>query len=473
MTMNKFKNIVLTVLALSIGASCENYLEPSVDQEILAADAVKTVGDLNAIILGVHDRLNSIALYGRDMYVSGDVMSDNAFSNGNSNRFVVQGDFNIITNSGFALGIWANSYAAISNANLVINADLASTPAVDYAKGQALALRALNHYNILMWFGQQYVTGNTTVGIPYVKTYAGNSDLYPSRNTVAEVFTELKADLAQAATLMSGAIATTPTLNASNVLMNYYAVKGLQSRVFLAAGDYDDAIAAADVVIGSGNYSLLAQAAYFDAWVSGTGPSSLFEISFTSTDRSGTDNIARIYRATNYGDIEATPDLYNAYGAGDIRRTLFEEAPAGTFRMINKYVDELGTDNVRIIRYEEVLLNKAEALARKGGASLAAALVIINDIATARGGTLHLTGSIDEVLAERRLELAFEGHRFFDLARNGRAIPMQGARNVVGITTVTPTLPNLPYGDYRYALPIPQAEIDANSNMVQNKDHGI
>jgi len=110
------------------------------------------------------------------------------------------------------------------------------------------------------------------------------------------------------------------------------------------------------------------------------------------------------------------------------------------------------------------LLNKAEALAKTGGA--AAALTIINQIATSRGGTTYATGSLDNVLAERRLELAMEGHRLFDLARNGKAIALFGAiRNVPGFAT------SLPSGNYRFALPIPQAEMDANSNMVQNSGY--
>jgi len=453
--MNKFKNIVLAVLALSVSVGCEDYMEPSVDQEILATQAVSTPADLEAVVLGIHDRLNSVALYGRDMYVSGDVMSDNAFANGATNRFITQANFDFITNNGYALGVWANSYASIANANLVINADVASSTAVDYSRGQAYALRALNHFNLLMWFGQQYVTGGT-LGVPYVTTYA-TGDLYPSRNTVAEVYTNIIADLNEAISLMS------PEATVNVGYMNYYAVKALQSRVYLANGNNAEAIAAADVVINSGKYSLMAATAYFDAWVAGSGPSSLFEVAFTSVDRPGTDNIARIYRPTNYGDIEVSADLYNAYAAGDIRKTLYEESN-GTYRVVNKYVDELGSDNVRVIRYEEVLLNKAEALAKTGGA--AAALTIINQIATARGGATYTAGTLDNVLAERRLELAMEGHRLFDLARNGKNIALFGSiRNVPGFAT------SLPFGNYRFALPIPQAEMDANSNMVQNSGY--
>jgi starch-binding outer membrane protein, SusD/RagB family len=459
--MNKFRNIVLTVLALSASVGCEKYMDPSVDQEIIASQAVSTPADLKAVVLGIHDRLNAVGLYGRDMYVSGDVMSDNAFANGATNRFITQSNFDFITNNGFALGVWAGSYAAISNCNLVINADVASSEEVDYSKGQAYALRALNHLNLLMWFGQQYVTGGT-LGVPYVKTYA-TGDLYPSRNTVAEVYDNILADLVQAATLMQTEVAT-PSLNEGVEYMNYYAVKALQSRAYLYAGKNAEAIAAADVVINSGDFSLLSGSSYVDAWVSGSGPSSLFEVAFTSTDRLGTDNIARIYRPTNYGDVEVSADLYNAFDAADIRRTLYEES-AGTYRVVNKYVDELGTDNVRVIRYEEVLLNKAEALSKTGGQ--AAALTIINQIATARGGATYAAGTTDNVLKERRLELAMEGHRFFDLARNGKSIPLFGTiRAVPGFAT------SLPYGNYRFALPIPQAEIDANSNMVQNTGYG-
>lgn len=460
------KSSLTALLAAGLFVSCDSVLEPSVDQAIPTDQAVKTVDDLVGLVKGAHDRLNTTALYGRDFYVGPDVMSDNAFSNGASGRFVIQSQFNFVVTNGYSSGLWNGFYAVIANANIAINADLPSSDEVDYAKGQAYALRALAHMNLLLAFGQQFVDGgDAALGVPYVTTYAQGNN-YPARDAIATVWTNIENDFKEAATLMD------PALDGDVTLINYYTVKALQSRYYLYAGKFADAIDAADVVIDSGNFDLVAAASFADAWASGSGPSSLFELAFTSSDRLATDNIARILRPTNYGDVEVTQDLYDAYDAADVRLTLLTEN-AGTYRMTGKYIDELGTDNVRVVRYAEVLLNKAEALARSGQGP--AALTIINDLSAARGSArVYDAGSVANVLAERRLELALEGHRLFDLARHGLDIP-----NVtVGSPGLrfdgdedTPDLDDMSYGDYRLALPIPNAEMNANPQMVQNKGY--
>src|SRR5699024_9164288 len=107
-----------------------------------------------------------------------------------------------------------------------------------------------------------------------------------------------------------------------------------------------------------------------------------FELAFTSTDRLGTDNIARIYRPTNYGDVEVTPELYNAYASDHVRLSLYQDFD-GSYRMMDKYSDGLGSDNVRVIRYAEVVLNYAEALAN-GASGQMNAVDALNMIADKR-----------------------------------------------------------------------------------------
>jgi tetratricopeptide (TPR) repeat protein len=439
-------------------------LEPSVDQNKPTATAIQTENDLKAAVLGVHDYLNSIAVYGRDYVAGYAAMSDNGVSNGFSGRFIPQSTVSFTENSGFPSDLWNTFYGAIANANIAINADIESTPQVDYYKGQALALRALAHMNLQLIFGQQFSGGS--LGIPYVTTY-NEGNLYPPREPSADVWKKIGDDFSAAATMMD------PSFDAGDPgYINYYAVKALQSRYYLYTGEFDKAIAAADVVINSGNYTLVAAGNLASEWASGSGPNSLFEAVFTSTDRTGTDNIARMYTASNYGDVEATADLYNAYDANDARLGLLADSTAGTttnhgdYRMTGKYVDELGTDNIRIIRYAEVLLNKAEAYARRNNGTdrLTGALPIINNLSSTRGSsTVYTTGSPDEVLAERRLELAMEGQRFFDLLRNGKDIPFinTGKNDFATGADIT-------YGSDILALPIPRAELDANSNMVPN-----
>ena len=134
----------------------------------------------------------------------------------------------------------------------------------------------------------------------------------------------------------------------------------------------------------------------------------------------------------------------------------------GRLRNNGKYPELQGSDNVNISRYEEVILNLAEALFEQG--DMAGAITQLNEITSNRGATAY-AGTItkDDILNERRKELIFEGFRFFDLARNGRDLPKISDLQIFTETIVA--------GDHRYALPIPLVEMDANSNMVQNKGY--
>ncbi|HKK46904.1 MAG TPA: RagB/SusD family nutrient uptake outer membrane protein [Balneolaceae bacterium] len=448
------KYLFALLIVAGIGSGCNNFLSPSVDQNKPVDGTITSGSDMQAVVYGAYDDLNRVELFGRDFLVSGEAMSDNAFSNGNSGRFITQDQMNFTINSGYALGVWQYFYEVIADANIAINADVPSSPEVDEYRGQAYAIRAFAHMNLLLAFGQEYVTGgDPNGGIPYVTTY-NEGNFYPSRDAIADVWAKIGQDFDSALNLLD------PT-NFRVTEMNYWATRALQSRYYLYTKQYDNVKTAAEEIINSGNFSITPANQYVATWHSGSGPSSLFELAFTTTDRLGTDNIARIYRNTNYGDVEVSSDLYNAYDANDIRLGLYSDN-AGTYRMVGKYFDELGSDNVRIIRYAEVILNYAEALAQDP-ATQGEALNQLTKITSNRNEPAYTAGTVDNVLLERRLELAMEGQRFYDLARTGSDLPVGDSRSYRSSV--------IPYGDYRYALPIPDSEIRANSNVNQNEGY--
>lgn len=457
------KHIIVLLLIAGIITGCEDFLSPSVDQNRPTETAVQNASDLEAVVYGVYDDLNEVELYGRDFYVSGSVMSDNAWSNANSGRFVDQDQFNFTVNSNYALGVWEFFYEAIAGANIAIHADLESGPDVDHYRGQAYAIRAFSHFNLLMAFGQQFVeNGDTQRGIPYIFEYhtaedAQEGDFIPPRETYQTVMDNIQADLEEAVNLMDPA-------RFDPVEFNYWAARAFQTRVYLYNEQFDQVIPIAEEIINSGNFEITPRADLVAEWESGTGPESLFELAFTNTDRLGTDNISRIYRDTNYGDVEVSEDLYNAHADDDIRLELYS-SDGETHRMVSKYSDELGSDNVRIIRYAEVILNYAEALTQTGGGQMTAveALNILAEERYKGGSPYEAPVTRDEVLAERRLELAMEGHRLYDLMRTGRDIPV-GDPSSARTETIE-------FGNYQLALPIPESEIRANSSIEQNEGY--
>ncbi len=467
-TISKYFVVLLLIAGVSSG--CDNFLSPSVDQNKPTATVIKSVDDLQAVVDGGYDYLNDVDLYGRDFYVSAEAMSDNAWSNANSGRFVDQDGFNFTVNSGYAAGVWSHFYEVIGTSNLAINADIEGD-GVDDIKGEAYALRAFSHMNLLLAFGQQYVNGNvpTPGGVPYVTTYGDSDNFAPSRDAISDVWSDIGSDLETAESMLDPA-------SSEATKLDYWAVRALQTRYYLYTEQYDQVITVAEDIINNAGYSVTSSGDLVSTWASGSGPNSLFEIAFVDSDALGIDNIARIYRPTNYGDVNASEDLYNAHASDDVRTDLYG-VPGDTvetllgpreltgYRMLGKYTDETGEDNVRVIRYAEVILNYAEAIAAGGSGAQETAFQALSRLTDERytGTTPPYTApvSVQDVWAERRLELAMEGHRLYDLIRTGRDIPAG--------TTVSPQRTStVPYGDTRTALPIPDAEIRANSNVEQN-----
>jgi len=390
--------------------------------------------------------------YGRDIIITNEVRTDNCFSNGNSGRFTTQASFTYTANTGY---FWDEAYSTIARANIIIGTDVSTlTGDQDFGlhmQGQAYAMRALAHFDLVRQYGQQHTGG--TLGVPYVTEFKGDN-LYPARNTVTEVKDLIMADLATAFSLMDDSY-----YDASKEFMSKYTAKALESRVAVYFGDWPAAKLAAEAVIGSNLYSVIAEGDYVSSWGQDGSSNSIFELAFNSTDNQGINGLAYIYRTTgggSYGDVQVLDDVINLYESGDVRANIL--GYEGTMlRNLGKFPDNQGYDNVSIIRYEEVILNYAEALFETSGD----ALTEINKITSKRGASAYTAPlTKDDILNERRKELIFEGFRYDDLLRTGQDIEKTSLQQNF--------LATIPYGDPRLAWPIPQSEMDANSNMVQN-----
>ncbi len=455
MNTHRIKKYLAAIALLSLGACSEKFLEPTVSTSKDVSTNVSSLGDLQGIMLGAYDRMNQSDYYGRDYVVYGDVRSDNAFSSGSSGRFVNIGQFVLQQTDANATDTWGQIYQVIANANIVINATVKDNESaqVQYVKGQALALRALAYMDLLRLYGQQYAGGS--LGVPLV-TQFNNGELFPARATAEQVWAQIGQDLQAAAENMDPALEDE---TASNTQITTGAVYALQSRYYLYVKDYARAAAAAKREIDSGEYTIADAESYLESWAGSGGGNSIFELAVTAADNPGINGLFYIYQG-NYGDIEVTQDLYNAYEAKDVRKELYSVKDE-TIRMVGKYPSADAVDNIRIIRYEEVVLNYAEALAQTNSPE---ALTYLNLIATNRGATPYTQATVDNVLLERRKELAMEGHRAFDLLRNGRGIPYVDPRQ-----TFTKT--GIPFGSPALAFPIPLNEISANPNIEQNDSY--
>jgi hypothetical protein len=458
MNTYRIKKYLAVLAIVGLSACSKDFLEPTVSTSKDIATSVNTLGDLQGLMLGAYDRMNEYDYYGRNYVIFADVRSDNAFSSGNSGRFVSTGQFVMQPTEADVTDTWEQIYQVIANTNIVINTQVEDndSPEVQYVKGQAHAVRALAYMDLLRLYGQQYAGGN--LGVPIVTEFDNEGgNLFPARATVDQVWAQIGQDLQTAAQVMDPSLEDETS---SNIEITTNAVYALQSRYYLYVKDYTNAAAAAKKVIDSGNYTIPDANTFLDSWGGQGGPNSIFELAFTATDNGGNTSLYYMLQETNYGDVQVTEDLYNVYEDTDVRKQLYS-ADEGTYRMVGKYPSANYVDNVRIIRYEEVILNYAEALAQTGSPE---ALTYLNLIAESRGATAYTAATIDNILLERRKELSFEGHRFFDLMRTGK-----------GITKVDPrqtfTAAGIPFGSSALAFPIPLNELSANPNIVQNEGY--
>jgi hypothetical protein len=454
--MKKLKNIFIALGILFLGFSCTTEdLDPTLEQ-IKDISSIASVEDLSGLLKGAVDRMTSSVYYGRDFIITDEIRGDNVFANGNSGRFQTQGTLEYLPDNN--PGIWTQAYAVIASANIIINADPNELEGDQsealYIQGQAKIIRALAHFDLLRNYGQQYINGGGDAGVPVITEFAGDN-LNPSRNTTSEVYTAIYNDLQTAFDQMSDQFDN----RANKTLPSKYTAKALESRVAIYNGEWSRAQSAAQAVVNSDIYSVISPDNYVASFAIDNTDNSIFELAYDNVDNLGGNSLGFIYKGEVYGDIEVLPTTPDIYEEGDVRADIITTDAGGNIRNSGKYPELNGWDNVNIIRYEEVLLNLAEALFEQNDND--GAVAALNQITSMRGASEY-SGTItkEDILNERRKELMFEGFRFFDLARND--LPIEKFSDLQNIVETVPA------GDYRYALPIPIVEMDANSNMTQN-----
>lgn len=459
MSMKKFilKISLLSLATIAIVSCSKDSLEPelAVDRD-LNTSPINNETDLRYVANGMYKRMRNVAYYGRDYIIFNEARTDNAYSNGNSNRFVTVSELRVNTGDAYPSDTWTFIYRTILNANLIINANQVAgdSDVINDYKGQALAARALGHFDLLKLYGQHNIDGQggvNALAVPYVKIAPANSQeaeaMTNVRNTFAEVRDLIYADLDEAIDNISNS--TDKTKITKQMAL------GLKSRVALYFAsfypqDYQVALTSAQLAIAEGGSVI--SAANFQNQFSGNViyENSIFELAMPSDDNLGNEGLFEIYNGAAYGDVVAQDDIIDIYEASDIRLNIL--AQSGSFlRNVGKYTAY--PDNVVLMRLEEVILNAAEAAAHVDPSLV---LDLVNQIRANRGVPLLTSANINDVLAERRKELAFEGFRFDDLMRLKMAVPSN------------PRLTDVyPYGHFRTAFPIPLSEINASA-MQQN-----
>ena len=471
---NIYKYLLIFASSALIVSCGESDLEPTLALDKDLDSGITSDADLGFVLNSAYDRMSVTGYYGRNSIIMGDVRTDNAYSNMNSGRFA-DSDMDYSSNGA---GPWSDIYRVIAITNIVINADasaLTGDPArISHIQGQAHALRALAHFDLLQDYGQHFITGQggaDALGVPYVKTYKDPAYLEPARATVASNIGDIAADLTTGISLMSD------SYNTSTSYMTKAGAYAILARAALYAGSVDPSLyatadSAAKWVIANSGATPVGASGFVSSYVTDNASNSIFELAFSGTDSRGINGIAYILRGTSYGDVRiltgdgANPDLLDIYDTDDVRGGSDVIGTAqGYPTMLGKFPTMNGEDNVTIFRIEEMHLIAAETSLRAGNA--ADALTYLNNIPAIRGlgAGYYASATMDNILLERRKEFAFEGLRFYDLSRMGMDMPLIDSFKQLNddLTGTPPT-----YGSYRYAYPISLSERNANPNMVQN-----
>jgi hypothetical protein len=463
-----FKYIIMTSVSFAtLFSSCKKeFLDQKPYTGVSTTDALKTASDMQIALTGAYAGLRNTNLYGRTLPVFGDLLADNVFvSIANSGRYLSEKTYSIVVNDADITGIWTNAYAVILRANNIIDAPLSDGTDVQQYKGEAYAIRALLYFDLVRLYGKAYTDDPAALGVPLV--LHSDYTALPKRNTVAEIYTQILADLDQAYGLMT-------VYNGSGTLSKY-AARALEAKVNLYKGDYQKAYEQATDVITNSKFTLLTKGDLLSYWSSatphdsGTKTETFFEVVSDAVNNNSYDELGNIYvqGGSSYGDLLATKSLYDLYNSTDVRKQLIlvgqrvksgGENPA---YIVNKYQNISGDfDDKKVLRLSEVYLIASEAAARLGNTPTA--LILLNTLMAQRDATLIYASAGTQLLTdienERRKELAFEGDRFFDLNR---------LKKDINRTSEYPT-GVIKFGDNRRVMPIPQTELNVNTTILQN-----
>lgn len=483
----KYNLIAIALLGFSF-SSCSDFLEQNPQTDLSENDFYKTADDILSAVNGAYSSLQEGDIYG-NWYVFGEIPSDNT-RNQLSGSVTTQNEFDqfyIDTQNSMIASFWKAAYKVINRTNTVlgridgieINAELANR-----YKLECKFIRALMYFNLVRVYGD----------VPLVLKEISISESYDIlREPKENVYNQIIADLKEA----QGLPVSYSTAEDGRVTQG--AAKALLADVYMTLHKYAEAETILAEIINSGRYSLLENTpgslnidGYKNVFspVNHNSKEGIFEIQFLKGGYGEGSNYANNFAPENSGtNVVAVGgtggnnipemDIYNAYEEGDLRRDFSMSLGYYDNRKNNEWVESRyvckfmdvpyqnndASNNYPVIRYADVILMYAEALNQNG--KTAEACKYLN--MTRRRGFGYQTTETSPVdlqttdkaqfalmvEQERRVELAFENHRWFDLIRTGRAVEVMKSKG-------------FSLNETNLICPIPQKQIDVNPKLTQN-----
>lgn len=477
----KMKTLLYSLLIINLLlTSCrKDFLDLQPISSVTTGSFYQNANDIKNAVAGVYASLQFQGTY-TNSYIFGDIRSDDT-------RPVASGSvtdqdefdrFYIRTTNPFILERWNDSYRVISRCNAVLER-IATITMDEGLKNRNIAetkfIRGLIYFNLVRTFGD----------VPLVLTEIKNPDAgYDfGRSPKADVYAQIEKDLNEAAAALPVSYTGADVGRATQG-----AAKAVLGKVYLTQRKFNEAAARLKEVIGSGVYSILPIYADVYRISNKNNRESVFEVQFRSGGVGEGNPWPNSFSPQNSGNTvipfggdgnnQPTADIAQAYETTDIRRSIsmatsYVNASGQTipYSFIKKYYDVPATkndngNNIPVIRYADVLLMYAESLNEIGYQPGGEAMTYLNLIRK-RANLLDKT-AVDipsqqafrlAMEQERRVELAFEGHRWFDLVRTGRAVTlMNSKKDQIGLVRVLT--------DNDLVFPVPQSQIDINRSKI-------
>lgn len=487
----KLQHITIYILLTLTVFSCDDFLDEVPRTLVVPEVALATEADIVTALHGAYSILNDDG-FAMEHNVIADAATDNGkvptdVESAGTSADRIPYAYSLDLNDQFTANeLWREAYQVIAAVNNI----LTRLDEVDFGaeyedrvKAECLTLRALMHFALTEVFAQDYnyTTDQSHLAVPYItKSVPGEA---VGRNTMAEVYTALMDDVNEALPLFQsgGNVLTQQGYRAGGSIyfMNYYAALGLRARLYFYSTDYDNALIDANEVLSGpftleptytiGVYENDGETGNFvDQWY-GLAPilsgEAIFQLDVDSDDGNFANrSLIDIYTANNGNAAHAvSQDLIDLYEPFDARLAWYldEAATPATDLHVFKYPGGLGINadahHFPVMRLTEFVLMAAECEVLTNGDEIRAR-TLVNQI-TSRAGATAIASSgnqlQEDIITERRKELAFEGHRLYDLKRLQRGFTRNDCLLTNGNCSIT-------YPSDLYAWPIPQYETAAN-----------
>ncbi len=470
--------VALAAVGLLGLTACDQTVDRQPEQEIPIDQIFQDVSGAQSALTGAYDGLQSDGVYGGFPVMAGDFTADVANFSGSFTTWQQAQAFNVSSTHGPTENLWQDHYNVINRVNLIID----NTPdvegitqeEVDDIVGQAKFIRALAYFNLVRWFAQPYdpeAGTNDQPGVILQTTGVASTDpeFNKPRASVEEIYTQIRNDLTDAISRLE--------IKGARKRAGQSVAKALLAKVDLYQGQWDDAAERAGEVISQDPFSL--SSSITEPYRNELSTEIVFEVSFSAIDNSGTNAfmssfylpgdlggrgdlnpLGQFTTSAESGDLRADPSTAGPTESGEINGNGLLYSYDGNL-WTNKWTQDSFGDDMPVLRVAEMYLIRAEGLAR-GSGSAADAREDVNAIRNRAGlddvsSSLSGQDLIDEIITQRRYELAFEGDRRHDLQRLGRTINS-------GTGTLQP-------GDSQRILPIPNRAIQVNDALDQSSQN--